>query len=148
MSREFGGNFTTTITSIMTRYGMYAARRKFELVEPQTYSVINYHEADAVLEQWSILAGDAQGVYDKLEDEYKPAFFEMILHPILAAEIIHKIHVTAAKNSLWSVQKRNAANDLITQSLALLDEDADLTVRWDGVKGGKWKHMADRERAS
>jgi hypothetical protein len=148
VSREFGDNFTTAITSIITRYGMYAARRKFKLVEPQTYSVVNYHEADAVLEQWSILAENAQGVYDELEEEYKPAFFEMILHPILGAEIVHKIHITAAKNSLWSGQKRNAANDLVTQSLALLDEDADLTVRWDGVKNGKWKHMADRKRAS
>jgi Glycosyl hydrolase family 115 len=147
VTREFGSNYTTNITSVMTRYGMFAARRKFELIEPETYSVLNYNEADAILEQWGILADDAQAVYDALSADYQPAFFEMILHPILGGQIVHKIYIAAARNQLWASQRRNAANDLIDQSIALLDADANLTVRWNQVLNGKWNHMMDRKQA-
>ncbi|KAI8304778.1 hypothetical protein K4K59_012609 [Colletotrichum sp. SAR11_240] len=143
--REFGADHAANITDIMTRYGMYAARRKYELVEPQTYSIINYNEADAVLEQWAILHEQALAVYDSLDKEYQAAFFEMILHPIMAGEILHKIQINGAKNQLYAGQKRNLANDVIDQSRALLAADANLTMRWNDLLDGKWQHMLDLE---
>ncbi|KAF6843712.1 immunoglobulin i-set domain-containing protein [Colletotrichum musicola] len=144
VGREFGIDHVSDVTDILTRYGMYAARRKYELVEPQTYSIINYNEADAVLEQWAILHEDAQAVYDALDEEYQAAFFEMVLHPVMAGEILHKIQINGAKNQLYAGQKRNLANDIIDESRALLAADANLTIRWNDLLGGKWKHMLDQ----
>nr|XP_036578602.1 immunoglobulin i-set domain-containing protein [Colletotrichum truncatum]KAF6785897.1 immunoglobulin i-set domain-containing protein [Colletotrichum truncatum] len=144
VGREFGTEHAANITDVMTKYGMYAARRKYELVEPQTYSVINYNEADAVLEQWAILHEQAQAVYDALDEEYQPAFFEMILHPVLAGEILHKIQINGAKNQLYAGQKRNLANDIIDESRALLAADANLTIRWNNLLDGKWQHILDQ----
>src|SRR5688572_655419 len=45
-AREFGSTHAEQISSVVDRYGMYAARRKYELVDPSTYSVLNYNEAD------------------------------------------------------------------------------------------------------
>ncbi|KAK1726507.1 immunoglobulin I-set domain-containing protein [Colletotrichum acutatum] len=143
-TREFGGDHAGNITDILTRYGMYAARRKYELVEPNTYSVINYNEADAVLGQWATLREEAQAVYDALSEEYQASFFEMILHPISAGEILHKIQINGAKNQLFAGQKRNLANDIIDESRTLLDADAELTIRWDELLDGKWQHMLDQ----
>ncbi|GKT97166.1 glycoside hydrolase family 115 protein [Colletotrichum tofieldiae] len=98
-TREFGDNHASNISDILTKYGMYAARRKYELVEPQTYSVINYNEADAVLEQWAALHKQAQDLYDALDEEYQAAFFEMILHPITAGEILHKIQINGRRTN-------------------------------------------------
>lgn len=146
VTREFGASsYAANITNIMTRYGMYAARRKYELIEPETYSVLNYNEADAILEQWEALAGDAQAVYNQLDAAYQAPFFEMILHPILGGQIVNKVYITAAKNQLWGGQMRNAANNLMMTGFALSDEDANLTVRWNNLLGGKWNHMLDRE---
>jgi hypothetical protein len=145
ITREFGSNHSERIGSIMTRYGMYAARRKFELVEPHVYSVLNYHEADAVLEQWAILLEDAQAVYDSLDSAYQPAFFEMLLHPIIGANILHQIQINGARNQLYAGQKRNSANDIIAKSVDLLGQDANLTFRWNALLNGKWMHMLDRE---
>lgn len=39
VEREYGREHSDAITDIMTRYGMYAARRKFELLEPHVYSL-------------------------------------------------------------------------------------------------------------
>ncbi|KAK3321852.1 hypothetical protein B0H66DRAFT_475250 [Apodospora peruviana] len=143
-TREFGPAYAGEIADIMMRYGMYSSRRKFELVEPQTYSVINYDEADAVLKQWAALVADAQAVYDKLDEAAQPAFFETVLHPAMAGEIVHKVYVGGAKNALYSGQKRNSANAVINQVLAASDEDVKLTNRWDNLLGGKWEHFMDQ----
>lgn len=145
IAREFGTEHSEHITSLMTRYGMYAARRKFELVEAWVYSVLNYNEAEAVLSQWMKLEEDAQMVYDALDEDYQPAFFQMILHPIIGGRIVHEIYITAARNNLYAWQKRNSANAMIDRGRALLYDDANLTVRWDEMLDGKWEHMIDRE---
>jgi hypothetical protein len=142
--REFGEEHADDITDIVTRYGMYAARRKFELVEPHVYSVINYLEAESVLEQWATLKMDTQASYDALGEEYKAAFFEMLLHPVLGGEIVHKIQINGARNQLYAGQKRNSANDVIWESVDLMYDDSNLTQRWDEVLDGKWAHMLDR----
>ncbi|PCD23983.1 hypothetical protein AU210_015497 [Fusarium oxysporum f. sp. radicis-cucumerinum] len=144
VEREFGSEHVKAITDIMTRYGMYAARRKFELLEPQVYSVINYHEAEAILEQWATLKEDTQAVYDKLDSEYQPAFFEMLLHPVLGGEIVNKIQIYGARNQLYAGQKRNSANDVIWKSVDLMYKDSNLTQRWNELLDGKWAHMLDQ----
>ncbi|KAF5658562.1 hypothetical protein FHETE_9798 [Fusarium heterosporum] len=144
VEREFGSEHVEAIASIMNRYGMYAARRKFELLEPYVYSVINYNEAEAILEQWATLKQDTQAVYDKLEDEYKPAFFEMLLHPVLGGEIVNKIQIYGAKNQLYAGQNRNSANDIIWKSVDLMYKDSNLTQRWNELLDGKWAHMLDQ----
>jgi hypothetical protein len=143
-AREFGSSLAGDISDLMMTFGMYAARRKFELVEPQTYSVLNYGEAEAVLAQWAALSTAAQRVYDKLDAASQPAFFEMILHPILGGHILHKVYIGAGKNALYAWQKRNAANDMINAVLAASGEDANLTMRWNSLLDGKWNHMMDQ----
>ncbi|KAK9416387.1 hypothetical protein SUNI508_01804 [Seiridium unicorne] len=143
-TREFGSEFATDITDILNRYGMYAGRRKYELIEPYVYSVVNYNEADAVLSQWANLAADAQDVYDKLSEDQQAAFFEMVLHPILGGQIVHKVNIGAEKNAVYANQHRNSANDVATQVLADFNEDGDLTARWDSLLDGKWERMLDQ----
>ncbi|KAI0422852.1 hypothetical protein F5X98DRAFT_360489 [Xylaria grammica] len=143
-TREFGSEQATQITDILARYGTYAARRKFELVEPYVYSVVNYNEGDAILQQWKTLVDDAQAVYDKLGNAYQPAFFEMVLHPILGGQIIHQVHIGAGKNIVYANQHRNSANDIITDVLARFQADGELTARWDNLLDGKWRRMLDQ----
>ncbi|KAK0712816.1 hypothetical protein B0T26DRAFT_649388 [Lasiosphaeria miniovina] len=143
-AREFGSAHAAAIGTLVERYGMYAARRKFELVEQGTYSVVNYGEADAVLAQWDALVAGAQAVHDVLDAAAQPAFFETVLHPALAGRIVHKVYIGGAKNSLFAAQKRNAANDMISYVLDASAEDANLTSRWDSLLGGKWKHFMDQ----
>lgn len=148
--REFGGDHAEHIASVVGRYGKYAARRKYELVDASTYSVINYNEADAVLEQWTRLEDDAQFVYDAFPDDdeaLRAAYFQMVLHPVRAGKLLHEIYVASAKNSLYAGQKRNSANEVADRVRELGDDDADLTIEWDEMLDGKWAHMLDREFA-
>jgi hypothetical protein len=143
-TREFDEAHAAAIVSVLDRYGMYAARRKYELIDPSVYSVINYNEADAVLAQWAQLATDAQAIYDSLGADYKSAFYEMILQPVLGGQVVNQIYIGAAKNSLYSLQKRNSANTAATGVLADFKQDHVLTQRYHDLLGGKWNHILDR----
>lgn len=48
-TREIGSAAANSTTDIMMRYSQLAARRKYELVDPSTYSPINYNELDNVV---------------------------------------------------------------------------------------------------
>lgn len=143
-AREFGPAVAAEVADIMVRYGVAANRRKFELVEPGSYSVLNYHEGDAVLAEWAALEARAQTVYGQLAGDAQPAFFQMVLHPVAAGRIVHQIYVGAAKNALYAGQKRNTANSKMMEVIQLGSADSDLTDRWDALLDGKWAHMLDR----
>ncbi|KAG2412534.1 hypothetical protein HFD88_010091 [Aspergillus terreus] len=143
-AREFGSAVAKKTGDIMNRYGMYAARRKYELLSPQTFSLINYHEADNVLQEWADLVKDAQKVYDSLRPAARPAFFEMVLHPCMAGYVVTDIHITAGKNNLYAGQRRTSANALAQKALELFKEDHELTQRYHNLLDGKWTHIMDQ----
>lgn len=144
-AREFGSAVAAETSDIMVRYGIAANRRKYELIEPQSYSVINYDEGDRVLAAWVALEARAQAVYDSLDASAQPAFFQMVLHPIQAGHIVNQIYIGAAKNLLYAGQKRNAANSKMMDVIQLAAADANLTNQWDDMLDGKWAHILDRE---
>lgn len=144
-AREFGARRSSDIASVLRQYSLLAGRRNYELVARNTYSLINYNEADAVMGQWTGLEERARRIHDSLPPRQRPAFFQLLLHPVRAGRILHEIYITAARNALYAGQKRNAANDMADRARELLDEDADLTDEWDGILDGKWESMLDRK---
>jgi len=144
-AREFGSEVAADVASIVDRYGKYAGWRKYEVLDPSTYSVLNYNEADAVLAQWAQLGKEAQAVYDKLDEATKVAFYELVLQPVLGGGVVNQIHINTAKNQVYSKQKRDAANDQASLVLDLFKQDHTLTKRYHDLLGGKWNHILDRE---
>lgn len=142
-TREFGAAVAEDTADVMNRYGMYAARRKYELLTPQTYSLINYNEADNVLKKLETLVNDAQEIYQRLSPAAQPAFFELVLHPCTAGYIVTDIHITAAKNNLYANQRRTSANVLAKKALKLFNDDHAKTEGYHKLLGGKWKHIMD-----
>ena len=90
----------------MNTYGMLAARRKFELLDPTVYSTMNYLEAETVLGQWKDLMDQAQRVHDGLPSAMQPSFFEMVLQPAMAGYTVDQIHIMAALNNVYAEQRR------------------------------------------
>lgn len=40
-AQQFGSSVADATVEVVNTYGMYAARRKYELIDPTTYSLIN-----------------------------------------------------------------------------------------------------------
>ncbi|KAF2422423.1 hypothetical protein EJ08DRAFT_725966 [Tothia fuscella] len=143
-TREFGEVSARSVQDILIRYSFLAGRRKFELVDTSTYSVINYGEADTVLGEWRNLSTAAQSLYDRLPEDCQAAFFEMLLHPILAAKAVHEVVIASAKNQLYASQGRNSALAMAEHVAVNWRLDHELTRRYHTLLGGKWDHMMDQ----
>eukprot|EP01113_Clastostelium_recurvatum_P038708 TRINITY_DN5819_c0_g1_i5.p1 TRINITY_DN5819_c0_g1~~TRINITY_DN5819_c0_g1_i5.p1 ORF type:complete len:1027 (+),score=219.39 TRINITY_DN5819_c0_g1_i5:249-3329(+) len=144
VAQQFGQEYAQSTADLLTQYSMLVGRRRFELIDQNTYSIINYNEADYVLGQWTRLSMTAETQYRGIPKSRQAAFFEMVLHPIQAGANLHDIYISAAKNNLYAAQGRNSANDMAQRMLDGFDRDYDLTDQYNTILGGKWEHMMDQ----
>ncbi|TVY56171.1 hypothetical protein LSUE1_G009901, partial [Lachnellula suecica] len=143
-TREFGTAVSAAAASVVDRYGMYANRRKYELLDQTIYSVVNYNEADTVFNQWKVLVSDAQAIYDSLSAAAQPSFFEMVLHPCKAGYILYELYVATAKNNLYASQGRVTAATQGQIAVSAYAQDSALAITYHKLLGGKWDHMMDQ----
>jgi hypothetical protein len=139
---QFGENNSEEIAGIITRYLKFNSRRKPELLSPETYSLINYREAETVVKKYNELANKAKTIYNSLPDEYKDAFYELVLHPVEACANLNDLYVTAGMNRLYAKQGRAVTNTLAERAEVLFNKDAEITKYYHTeLAGGKWNHM-------
>jgi hypothetical protein len=142
--REFDVSLSEAITSVVKRYSTLVGQCKFELVSPETWSILHYQEAENILSSWKTLAEDAQEVYGKIDSSGKAAFFELVLHPIQAGGNIHSLYIGAAKNNMYARQGRNSANFMAEETLRMFKRDHEISKAYNGLLNTKWNHMMDQ----
>ncbi|MGA2574573.1 MAG: glycosyl hydrolase 115 family protein [Bryobacteraceae bacterium] len=143
--REFGPTYAADIADIVAKYTKYNGRRKPELLEPGTFSLENYEEADNVLSEWQTLTARAEQIYKRLPDDAKDAFFELVLYPTKACAQVNELYIAAARNRLYASQGRASANDYAACVRELFQADADLSAAYNHtLANGKWDHMMDQ----
>ncbi|KAF2730931.1 hypothetical protein EJ04DRAFT_28389 [Polyplosphaeria fusca] len=143
-ARTFDDEHATAIADVIEKFSFLANMRKFEEVEPRSFSVLNYEEADKILAQWEDLAKKAQSLYDGLPASQQASFFEMILHPVLAGGNVVDIQVSGAKNHIYAGQGRNSANTYLQRVIDGMKKDHELTKTYHQLLNGKWNHMMDQ----
>lgn len=143
-ARNFDEHHAQTISDVLDEYGTLANMRKFEWVEPSSYSVLNYEEADHILARWEAIGKKAQEVNDALSSAQQPAFYQMVLHRVLAGGNFVDIQIAGARNIIYSGMGRNSANRWLQRVIDGMNKDHNLTRRYDNLLGGKWKHMMDQ----
>jgi hypothetical protein len=144
-TREFGPTYASEIAKIMEEYAKYNGRRKPELLEPGTYSQLDYEEADRVAAEFQSVVNQAEEIYGKLPENYGDAFFQLVLFPVKASAQVTQLYITAGKNQLYAKQGRASANDLAAQARTLFQADAALSANYNHTMAhGKWDHMMDQ----
>jgi Glycosyl hydrolase family 67 N-terminus. len=144
VTREFGPTYAGEIADIISKYTKYNGRRKPESLSPQTYSLVNYNEAENVVSEFNQITAQAEAIYNKLPQEKRDAFYQIVLFPTKASAIVNEMYLAAAKNNLYASQKRASANDMATQTRALFQADTDLMAYYNReFAGGKWNHFMD-----
>lgn len=138
----FANQYPEEIAEIIKLYTKYNARRKPELLNAKTYSIVNYNEAENVLADYKKLVDKANKINDQLQPEYKDAFYQLVLFPVLASSNLNELYVATAKNQLYANQGRASANYYAKQVKALFEKDSVLTNYYHTkLAGGKWNHM-------
>ncbi|MDP2885792.1 MAG: glycosyl hydrolase 115 family protein [Ignavibacteria bacterium] len=143
--QQFGSRYAREIADIITKYTQYNSRRKPELLSPNTYSLTNYREAETVVAEYNTLAQKAQRISASLPVEYRDAFYQLVLHPVLACSNLNEMYVTIGKNNLYAKQGRAITNDLAEQALKLFAKDSAMSYYYNKtMASGKWNHMMDQ----
>jgi hypothetical protein len=142
--REFGAPYAAETAAIVDAYTDYNARRKPELLEPGTYSLVNYREAERVVEDYTALAARAEALYARIPAGKRDAFFQLVLFPTKASANLNAMYLSAGKNVLYASQGRVSANSWAAKVKTLFDADTALTKQWDALNGGKWEHFMDQ----
>ena len=144
-ARQFGETYSKEIGGILSAYTKYNGRRKPELLSPSTYSLVNYHEAEKVVEDYNVLTSKAEALFNKLPLEMHDAFYQLVLFPTKASALVNELYLAAGKNDLYALQGRASTNDMANQTRLLFQTDTSLMGYFNRVfAGGKWKHFMDQ----
>lgn len=139
--REFGLEFSSDVGRAWAWYDNLVSLRRHEHIEPTTFSLLHYQEADRVLEEWQALKELAQSIYDRASEAMKPAIFQLVLHPILASENFVSLQINLGRNRLYARQRRNSANHFADLVRTRFFGDFEITEMYHALLHGKWNHI-------
>jgi len=147
--QQFGAEHAAAIADFLTKYTKYNGRRKPEMLASDTYSLIHYREAETIVADYNKLADEAKRIYEAIPSEYKDAYYQLVLHPVIACANLNDLRATVGKNHLYAKQGRAATNDLANKAKDLFKKDAEISHHYNKVMaGGKWNHMMDQTHIS
>ncbi|KAI9149023.1 Intracellular serine protease [Paramyrothecium foliicola] len=144
--QEFGSDVADATSDILNTYGILLVRRKYELLSelPFAFSTIHYDEALRHLAEWQDLLDKTQKIYDSLDETTKIAYFQLVLHPVLAGKVVVDLYTKTALNKLYYDQGRVSANTVAQEAHKLFAQDASITDRYHSLNGGKWNHFVNQ----
>lgn len=145
-TRQFGPAHAEEIAEVVSKYAKYNAWRKPELLDANTYSHVNYREAERVVEAWQSLTREAERIGSTLPPEMQDAYFQLVLYPTKASATVVELHIATGQNRLYAKQGRAAANERAQRVRELFALDKELTDQYHSIAGGKWRHMMAQTR--
>ncbi|WP_210521123.1 glycosyl hydrolase 115 family protein [Hymenobacter terricola] len=142
-SQQFGPKYAAEIADILARYAKYNSRRKPELLDANTYSLATGEWATVVADYNQLLTR-AGAINQKLPAADRDAFFELVLHPVLACANLNELYYTVALNREAAKTNQPNTNSLAEKAKAIFAKDAEISHRYNTLAGGKWNHMMDQ----
>jgi hypothetical protein len=144
-TRDFGPEHADEIASAMEDYTRYNGRRKPELIDPTTFSLTNYHEADRVDNEWRSLAARVDKLANELPEDERASYFELIQYPVDACANLTEMYIEAARNTADARMGNPQANAEADVVRKLFNYDATLSEEYNHkLLNGKWDHMMDQ----
>lgn len=138
--RDFGPEHAATIGEIVWRYIKYNGRRKPEHIQPHTYSLLHYREAERVLAEYEQLVSAAETIYEQLPADKKDAFFQLVLYPLRGSANVLKLNILTGLNHLYAEQGRASTNTYAELVAHVFQAEAADTEYYNNtLAGGKWQ---------
>lgn len=141
-AQQFPAGQRDEIGDLLERYAKINARRKPEMLGPETYSLTNYTEFESVVAEYAELTRRSQRVRERLPDQYEAAYYQVVHYPIEACANLNELYLTVAKNRLYAEQGRAGTNELADHAERLFAQDAELArIYMEDIADGKWHGM-------
>ncbi|EKM75377.1 hypothetical protein AGABI1DRAFT_132277 [Agaricus bisporus var. burnettii JB137-S8] len=133
-----------SVADIVANLSRFNSRRKPELWTSTTYSLIDYREAQQWMDEWGKVEKASTDIYSKLPDDTKPAFFQLVHHPVSASANAARMLWNIGMNNLRSSQAFLSTNDYADTAEELFEHDWDFENDYHTLLDGKWDHMMDQ----
>jgi Glycosyl hydrolase family 115/Gylcosyl hydrolase family 115 C-terminal domain len=144
-TKQFGPTYALQIADVMDAYTKYNGRVKPELLNQNTYSLVNYHEFEQVVADFKQIEQQARYIYENMPIELKDAYYQLVLHPVEASANLNELYYVLAKNKLYAKQGRSLTNAMALKADSLFERDAKISYYYNNIMAnGKWKHMMDQ----
>src|SRR5690554_4130475 len=145
--QQFGDEYANEIAEFMNHYGKINGRRKPELLNEETYSLLNYREFERVANEYNTLAAKAAKVNSLLPKNYHDAYYQLVLYPIEATANLYNLYHATAKNHEFAKQERAMTNQMADSVKYYFELDSLMTNHFHtGISNGKWNHMMSQTR--
>jgi len=144
----FGAEHAEAIGAMMTDYSQYAARRKPELIDRDSFTLgevtpesLDGGEFGAMVAEWDALEAKVMETRDRLRPDQRDAYFQMLEFPVAAMANLYRLDYGAAWNMRLANQNDARANYFADLVEASYRRDTELTERYHRINGGKWDRM-------
>jgi len=142
---QFGKTYAKETADIISKYSKFNARRKPELLSPETYSLVNYHEAERIVAEYRALTKKAHDIFQKIDPSLKDAFYQLVMHPVSACANLTDMYFILGKNKLYASQGRPSTNELGERAKELYQNDSSISAYFNKtLAAGKWNHMMNQ----
>ena len=144
-TREFGPEHAEAIAQCVEDYTRLNSLRKPEMMEPTTFSIGNYGEANRISAQWEDLIRRVDALDAVLPADEKASFFELVKYPAEASGNLVLMNIAAGVNGAEARAGRPEANESKAEVERRFALDAALTDEYNHkLLDGKWDHMMDQ----
>ncbi len=145
-TQQFGKKYANKIADILIKDAQYNSRRKPELLSPETYSLIHYHEFQRIVDEYTQIENEATKINQLLPQKYQNAFYQLVLYPIIASANLNKMYLAAAKNRWYANQNNSKIAQLYGDSVHYFFKKDSLMANYYNheLSNGKWNHMMDQ----
>jgi len=144
----FGPAQSAAIADLVTRYSQYAARRKPELIDADSFRIgervgdtLERGEFGMLVDEWQSLEQDMLKVKAQLPEEQHAAYLQLIEHPIAALSNLYQLYHAVAWNRRLAAAGDPRANTFADRAEAAFRRDQALTDAYHRVANGKWDGM-------
>ena len=144
--QQFGDNggeeLIDGIAGVLSDYTKMNGSRKPEVTFSNTYSCINYNEAQRVLAKAIDLENRAEKYYKLVQEAYKDAYYQLVYYPTVASVNVLKMQIYAGLNNLYYNSKSILANNYsaLVQDCILFDNTMQNFYN-NNLSNGKWNGM-------
>jgi len=161
--QQFGPRLAEPIANLLHRYAQLQARRKPELLnrridldptkdlqsDPEhavvyddaasPFSLIDYREFEAIVQQWQSLADDAARVKSRVPPHLADAYYQLVFYQIEASALLYELRLAEFTNLHYVRQGRVAANQLADTTEKLFERSAEMADFYNrSLANGKW----------
>jgi len=139
----FGDAQAQEAARILETYSIYNGRVTPEMLNPKTYNMAN-GEFRAVAQDYKALEADALRQYLTLPQEYRDAYYQLILFPVQAMANLYEMYYAVAMNHKLYGENNPQANEWADKAEVCFARDRWLNNQYNHeLAGGKWNHLMD-----